>query len=87
VIEMKVKKPEKIAWKPGVKQVCPLSTLLFNLYLDPLLQAIKDKCDNCEAFVGPNEDQIRFAVQAYADDVIFISRKAQGIAKMLGVFE
>jgi hypothetical protein len=39
------------------------------------------------AFVSRNEDQIEFTVQAYADDVILISRKAEGIEKMLGVLE
>jgi hypothetical protein len=87
VIEMKAKRTEKIVWKRGVKQECPLSPLLFNLCLESLLQAVKDKCSNCGAFVSRNEDQIGFAVQAYADDVIFISRKAQGIEKMLGVLE
>jgi hypothetical protein len=56
VIEMKTKRTEKIAWKRRVKQGCPLSLLLFNLCLDPLLQAVKDECGNCGAFVGPNED-------------------------------
>jgi hypothetical protein len=55
--------------------------------LELLLQAVKDGCSNCGAFVGPNEDQIGFTIQAYADDVIFISKKAEGIEKMLGVLE
>jgi hypothetical protein len=37
--------------------------------------------------VNPNEDRIGFMVQIDTDDVIFISRKAQGIEKMLGVLE
>jgi hypothetical protein len=87
VIEMKAKRTEKIAWKRGVKQGCPLSPLLFNLCLPPLLQAVKNECGNCGTFVGPNEDRIGFTVQAYADDVNFISRKAREIEKMLGVLE
>jgi hypothetical protein len=70
-----------------VKQWCPLSPLLFNLCLESLLKAVKNECSKCGTFVGPNEDRIGFTVQVYADDVIFISRKAQWIAKMLGVLE
>jgi hypothetical protein len=70
-----------------VKQGCPLSQLLFNLCLKPLLQAVKKECGKCGTFVDPNEDRIEFTIQVYADDVIFISRKAQGIAKMFGALE
>jgi hypothetical protein len=37
--------------------------------------------------IGPAEDQINLAVQAYADDVIFISKDPSGVAEMLQVLE
>jgi hypothetical protein len=72
VIELQGARSEKIAWKRGVKQGCPLSPLLFNLCLEPLLQVIKRNCEGLGAFVGPAEGRIAFAVQAYADDIVFI---------------
>jgi hypothetical protein len=83
VIEMKGNRSEKIAWKRGVKQGCPLSPLLFNLCLEPMLQAITTHCERFGSYVGPADERIGFAVQAYADDVIFISREAEGVMRML----
>jgi hypothetical protein len=85
VIKMRGSRTEKIEWKRGVKQECPLSLLLFNLCLEPLLQAVKNECGRCRVFVGPAENRVVFSVQAYADDVIFISRDANGIGVMLEV--
>jgi hypothetical protein len=41
------------------------------------------------AFIGPDEaeERIGFSVQAYADDVIFISRTVRGMTHMLNKFE
>jgi hypothetical protein len=87
VIELNGVRSEKIAWKRGVKQGCPLSPLLFNLCLEPLLQAVNRYCGDMGAFVGPADDRIGFSVQAYADDVIFISKNADGVRRMLEVLE
>jgi hypothetical protein len=87
VIETSGSRSRKIAWKRGVKQGCPLSPLLFNLCLEPLLQAISLECADMGTFVGFGENRIEFLVQAYADDVIFISKTANGIKAMLEVLE
>jgi hypothetical protein len=87
VIEKRGSRSEKIPWKRGVKQGCPLSPLLFNLCLEPLLQAVTRECQDEGAPVGPAEDMIRIPIQAYADDVIFISKSPDGITKMLKVLE
>jgi hypothetical protein len=57
-----------------VKQGCPLSPLLFNLCLEPLLQAMNKECEGRGAIVGTVANRIEFGVQAYADDVIFVSK-------------
>jgi hypothetical protein len=87
MIQVKGTRSRKIAWKRGVKQGCPLSQLLFSLCLEPLLRAVENKCTECGAFVGQAEARVGFAVQAYADDVIFISREKKGIKAILGILE
>jgi hypothetical protein len=44
MIEKRGCRSDKIAWKRAVKQGCPLSPPLFNLCLEPLLQAITREC-------------------------------------------
>jgi hypothetical protein len=87
VIEKRGTKSERIPWKKGVKQSCPLSPLLFNLCIEPLLQAITKECGEFGAQIDPTDEQVQLAVQAYADEVIFISKKPNGVTKMLEVLE
>jgi hypothetical protein len=89
VIEVQGRRSEKIPWKRGVKQGCPLSPLLFNLCLEPLLQTVGTNLKQLGAFVGPHEaeDRIGFGIQAYADDVIVISRTTQGMKLILRKLE
>jgi hypothetical protein len=78
VIEKRGSRSEKIPWKRGVKQGCPLS---------PLLQALTTECGRLGAWIGLDGEEVDFAVQAYADDVIFISKEAHGVRSMLEVLE
>jgi hypothetical protein len=55
--------------------------------LEPLLQAVKRESRRFGTIVGWQEDQIEFAVQAYADDVVFISREVNGVRTMLEILE
>jgi hypothetical protein len=87
MIKMKGTRTEKIAWKKGVKQGCPLSPLLFNLCLEPLIKAMKKGCEAGGVFIRGAEGPINFTIQAYADDIIFISKEPKGIDKMLKVLE
>jgi hypothetical protein len=52
VIEKTGTRSEKIPWKRGVKQGRPLSPLLFNLCIEPLLQAITEECGEFGAQTG-----------------------------------
>jgi hypothetical protein len=87
VIEMRGNRSEKVVWKRGVKQGCPLSPLLFNLCLEPLLQAVNKQCEGHGAIVGSDGNRIEFVVQAHADDVIFVSKEADGVRSTLEVLE
>jgi hypothetical protein len=87
VIEKRGTKSDKIPWKRGIKQGCPLSPPLFNLCLDPLLQAVTRECGQFGALTGPAEDQINLAVHVYANEVIFISNDSNRVVEMLKVLE
>jgi hypothetical protein len=84
---MIVRRIEKIEWKRGVKQWCSLSSLLFNLCLESLLQVVKKECRWYEFFVGTAKDRVGFIVQTYVNNVIFLSRKESEIGEMLEVLE
>jgi uncharacterized C2H2 Zn-finger protein len=86
-IEVGGKRSEEIGWRKGVKQGCPLSPLLFNLCLEPLLQAIMKKHKNEGYPVNLGHKDIRFPIHAYADDVAFISNRREGNEKMLDTLE
>jgi hypothetical protein len=62
----------------------PLSPLLFNLCLEPLLEAIKRNENIQGAYVRTKEELfVKVTVQAYADDVIFVSENEDGITQIL----
>jgi hypothetical protein len=86
-IEVGGTRSSEIGWRKGVKQGCPLSPLLFNLCLEPLLQAIMKKHKNEGYPVNLGHKDIRFPIHAYADDVAFISNRREGIEKMLDTLE
>jgi hypothetical protein len=65
----------------------PLSPLRFNLCLKPLLKVIRKNEDVCGAYVETPKGVMRFDVQAYADDVAFISDSPEGITHMLGILD
>jgi hypothetical protein len=87
-IELRGDKSKPISWKVGVKQGCPLSPLLFNLCLEPLIQSIKkiNKGEGTYVDINPNK-RIEILIQAYADDIALISEKPEGIQAMLRTLE
>ena len=68
-------KSKKFVVRKGVKQGCPLSPLLFDLAIDPLLRVINAKHKD-EGFKG-------IAIQAYADDLLLISKSENGLKNIL----
>jgi hypothetical protein len=71
---------EKPVWKRRVKQEWPL--IPSPLHLELLLKVVSIDCEEFKTYISPTEYRIRFAVQAYADDVIVILREAEGVQRM-----
>ena len=63
----------------GVKQGCPLSSTLFNLYVDGLEKHLLETADiNAPTLMG-----VMVPLLLYADDVILMSQSASGLQKQL----
>lgn len=70
-----------IDMKVGVKQGDPMSLLLFNLAMDPLIQALEE----CGTGFGCNGHTI--ATLAFADDLVLLSDSVRGMGRNLKVLE
>lgn len=67
----------------GVLQGCPLSPVLFNCCIDPLLWAIKRR-HSADGFVFEHEHKtFSVTAQAYADDILIISPSQKGMQSIL----
>jgi hypothetical protein len=87
VIEGRGTRTEHIAWKRGVKQGCPLSPILFNLCLEPFIEAIHRKHEGQGVKVETGDKEVEVKIQAYADDIILVSSESDSIQSMLGTLE
>jgi hypothetical protein len=63
----------------GVKQGCPLSPIIFNLTMEPIIRAIT-KLRSGYSFHGESID-----VLAFADDLTFVSENQEGLQRMLDI--
>ena len=61
----------------GLKQGCPLSPILFNLYIDDIDVVFRDNCDPVEL------QGIKLSHFLYADDLVIISRTEEGLQKVV----
>lgn len=77
-LEMMEGMSQQIDIKKGMKQGCPLSPLLFNLSLDPLIRDLENRKE-----WGYKIGDDSFTVQGYADDIILISRSEEGMNNLI----
>ena len=76
-IKLKNGSLDPISSNLGLKQGCPLSPMLFNLYIDD----IKDLFDKeCHPITKQDEDISHFL---YADDLVLLSTSANGLQRSL----
>ena len=69
--------------KRGVRQGCPLSPILFNIYLNDLLTEVdKDKTHSVQ--LG---DKQYVTCLAYADDILILSKSAIGLQRSLDILD
>lgn len=74
-------KTPPIDMKVGVKQGDPMSPLLFNLAMDPLIQALD------ETGSGWSWDDRRITTLAFADDLVLVSGSVRGMGRNLEILE
>ena len=69
--------------KRGVRQGCPLSPILFSIYLNDLLTEVdKDKTHSVQ--LG---DKQYLTCLAYADDILILSKSAIGLQRSLDILD
>ena len=70
-------------YKRGVRQGCPLSPILFNIFLNDLLTEVdKDKTHSVQ--LG---DKQYITFLAYADDIVILSKSAIGLQRSLDILD
>ena len=82
-IEVKGQRSEAIRIKRGVIQGCPLSPLLFNCCIDPLLTHLERFNAEDGITLEYNNGPFSLTAQAYADDLVLISKDENAAANMI----
>uniref|UniRef100_A0A8C7Y900 Reverse transcriptase domain-containing protein n=1 Tax=Oryzias sinensis TaxID=183150 RepID=A0A8C7Y900_9TELE len=72
---------QPIQMKVGVKQGDPMSPLLFNLAMDPLIHKLET------AGTGLKWGDLSIATLAFADDLVLVSDSEEGMGRSLGILE
>ena len=76
------KETDPINIHKGVKQGCPMSPLIFNFCMNPLLTKLENEGDGYYI----NED-CKLSVQAYADDIVIFAGTREGLQHNLCIVE
>ena len=76
--KIQIKQRELVKISGGVRQGCPLSTTLFNLYLNDMIQTWKQQITG-----GINLGTLTVKTLAFADDQILIAKNEDELQRML----
>jgi hypothetical protein len=77
----------QIRTNKGVKQGCPLSPLLFDLAIDPLMKAV-EHLHYRDGYIMPmDHENVSSTIQAYADDILLFSETKHGMDEILKTVE
>jgi hypothetical protein len=74
---------EKVHIERGVRQGCPLSPLLFLMFIEPLLRWIEEK----EEGYRINEANVEIKIEAFADDMMLASESAASTERKWAKFK
>lgn len=83
IIQLNGETSNPILIKKGVKQGCPVSPLLFNIALEPLIRRLSNLHHDAGIKIGNS----KLCVQAYADDIILLSSSRVGLEQMIKTVE
>ena len=67
----------------GVAQGCPLSPLLYAIFINPVLQDMQSLSHPDMLWVGPPTSKRTLVGQAYADDLAGIAATQQGLQRVV----
>lgn len=73
---------ERVNINKGVKQGCPLSPLIFNFCMNPLLNYVEKEGEGYMI-----KDTVKVVIQAYADDIMVFSNSREGMEKNLEIIQ
>jgi hypothetical protein len=73
---------EEIQIARGVKQGCLLGAVLFDMWIDPLIENLSSNQLKDDGFFwGPDKEE-GITAQGYADDILLFSRSHQGLTNL-----
>ena len=68
----------------GVKQGCPISPLLFSLYLDELETLLEEASEETDC---PRLAELLIAILLFADDIALFSYSSKGLQRQLDILQ